>query len=202
MLKKGHILRQRSHRHSAQKVFIFHSPEAASKFFHGEIHLTPLEWEEKLPKDISDFMEHMKRYRIAHAGRSVPGSIGRMITMEAFSKRHDLIIMGASQRSMLSSILRGNPVEEVLRNTPCDLIILKPRRDRVKIHNLTKEEVLLTLVTSENGLSEEEAKRRLSEFGFNEIKEAKKNLSISDSLNSSLIFSDTPLGRSLYVIFV
>ena len=109
------------------KVFIFHSPEAASKFFHGEIHLTPIEWEEKLPKDISDFMEHMKRYRIAHAGRSVPGSIGRMITIEAFSKRHDLIIMGASQRSMLSSILRGNPVEEVLRNTPCDLIILKPR---------------------------------------------------------------------------
>ncbi|MBI3377855.1 MAG: cation-transporting P-type ATPase [Nitrospirae bacterium] len=44
----------------------------------------------------------------------------------------------------------------------------------MKIHNLTREEVLLTLVTSENGLSEEEAKRRLSEFGFNEIKEAKK----------------------------
>ncbi len=44
----------------------------------------------------------------------------------------------------------------------------------MKIHNLTKEGVLLTLVTSENGLSEEEAKRRLSEFGFNEIKEAKK----------------------------
>ena len=44
----------------------------------------------------------------------------------------------------------------------------------MKIHNLTKEEALRTLVTSENGLSEEEAKRRLSEFGFNEIKEAKK----------------------------
>lgn len=44
----------------------------------------------------------------------------------------------------------------------------------MKIHNLTKEEVLRTLVTSENGLSEEEAKRRLSEFGFNEIKEARK----------------------------
>jgi len=100
-----------------------------SKFFHGEIHLTPIEWAENLPKDISDFMEHMKRYRIAHAGRSVPGSIGRMITIEAFSKRHDLIIMGARQRSMLSSILKGNPVEEVLRNTPCDLIILKPRRE-------------------------------------------------------------------------
>jgi len=44
----------------------------------------------------------------------------------------------------------------------------------MKIHNLTKEEVFRTLVTSEQGLSEEEAKRRLSEFGFNEIKEAKK----------------------------
>ncbi|RJQ40678.1 MAG: universal stress protein [Nitrospiraceae bacterium] len=109
------------------EVFIFHSPEAVSKFFHGEIHLTPIEWEEKLPKDITDFVGHLRRYDIAHAGRSVPGSIGRMITIEAFSKRHDLIIMGASQRSMLSSILRGNPVEEVLRNTPCDLIILKPR---------------------------------------------------------------------------
>ena len=54
-------------------------------------------------------------------GGSVPGSIGRMIAIEAFSKRHDLIIMGASQRSLLSSILKGNPVEEVLRNTPVTL---------------------------------------------------------------------------------
>lgn len=111
------------------EVYLLHAPEPISKFFHGEIHLTPLEWEEKLPKDISDFMEHLHRYDVAIAGRSVPGSIGRMITIEAFSKRHDLIIMGASQRSMLSSILKGNPVEEVLRNTPCDLIILKPRRE-------------------------------------------------------------------------
>ncbi len=44
----------------------------------------------------------------------------------------------------------------------------------MKIHNLPKEEVFRSLVTSENGLTEEEAKRRLSEFGFNEIKEAKK----------------------------
>jgi len=37
--------------------------------------------------------------------------------------------MGASERSLLSSILKGNPVEEVLRETPCDLIILKPRHE-------------------------------------------------------------------------
>jgi len=111
------------------EVFLFHAPKGVSKFFHGEIHLTPLEWEEKLPKDISDFMGHLHRYEIMHSGRSVPGKIGRTITIEAFSKRHDLIIMGASERGLLSSILRGSPVEEVLRNTPCDLIILKPRHE-------------------------------------------------------------------------
>ena len=44
----------------------------------------------------------------------------------------------------------------------------------MKINNLTKEEVLRSLVTSENGLSEDEAKKRFSEFGPNEIKEVKK----------------------------
>lgn len=44
----------------------------------------------------------------------------------------------------------------------------------MKIHNLPREEVFRTLVTSENGLTEEEARRRLPEFGFNEIREVKK----------------------------
>ncbi len=44
----------------------------------------------------------------------------------------------------------------------------------MKINNLSKEDVFKNLVTSENGLSEEEARKRLSEFGHNEIKEAKK----------------------------
>lgn len=44
----------------------------------------------------------------------------------------------------------------------------------MKINNLQKEDVFKRLVTSENGLSEEEAKRRFSEFGPNEIKEVKK----------------------------
>jgi sodium/potassium-transporting ATPase subunit alpha len=44
----------------------------------------------------------------------------------------------------------------------------------MKINSLTKEEVFRSLVTSENGLTEEEARKRLSESGFNEIKETKK----------------------------
>jgi sodium/potassium-transporting ATPase subunit alpha len=44
----------------------------------------------------------------------------------------------------------------------------------MKINNLSKEDVLRSLVTSKNGLTEEEARKRLIEFGPNEIKEVKK----------------------------
>ncbi len=44
----------------------------------------------------------------------------------------------------------------------------------MKINNLTRDEVLHTLVTSEGGLTEEEAKRRFEEFGPNEIEEVRR----------------------------
>ena len=44
----------------------------------------------------------------------------------------------------------------------------------MKINNLPKEEVLRNLVTSEKGLTEEEARKRLLEFGPNEIREVRK----------------------------
>ncbi|MEW6109005.1 MAG: universal stress protein [Nitrospirota bacterium] len=111
------------------KVFVFHTTKPITKFFHGEIHLTPFEWERRLPHDIAGFMEYLEKYSIEHEGRLLPGKTARSITMEAAARRHDLIIMGASERSLLSSVLSGNPVEEVLRETPCDLIILKPRHE-------------------------------------------------------------------------
>ncbi|MFZ5993844.1 MAG: cation-translocating P-type ATPase [Thermodesulfobacteriota bacterium] len=44
----------------------------------------------------------------------------------------------------------------------------------MKINNLTKDEVLRHLITSEGGLTEEEAKKRFLEFGPNEIREVRK----------------------------
>jgi len=111
------------------KVFVFHTPKPIAKFFHGEIHLTPHEWEERKSPDISLFMEYLKRHEVDHEGRLLPGRTARNITLEAFAKRLDLIIMGASERSLWVSLLKGNLVEEVLRETPCDLIILKPRHE-------------------------------------------------------------------------
>lgn len=111
------------------KVFVFHATKPITKFFHGEIHLTPVEWKKILPADISIFMEHLRKYGIVNEERLSPGAPARSITIEATAKKHDLIIMGASERSLLSSLLKGNPVEDVLRETPCDLIILKPRHE-------------------------------------------------------------------------
>src|SRR3972149_8398870 len=44
----------------------------------------------------------------------------------------------------------------------------------MKIHELAGEEVLRRLVTSQSGLAEEEARRRLQEFGPNEITEVRR----------------------------
>jgi nucleotide-binding universal stress UspA family protein len=88
-----------------------------------------VEWEKRIPPDIADFLDRLKKNGIAYESRFTPGAIGRSITIEAAARRHDLIIMGASERSLISSLFRRNPVENVLRETPCDLIILKPRHE-------------------------------------------------------------------------
>jgi len=108
-------------------VTLFHSARPITSFFHGEAHLNPSLRERHIPKDVELFIECLNRYTISHEKRIEYGGISRAITIEAAYRRSDLIIMGASERSLLRSIIRGNPVEEVLRETPCDLIILRPR---------------------------------------------------------------------------
>jgi nucleotide-binding universal stress UspA family protein len=111
------------------QVTLFHQHSPIKSFFHGEIHLKPAEREEYVPRDIEDFTGYLKRYDIGHEKRTGYGSISKAITIEAAHRRNDLIVMGASERSLLKSIMRGNPVEEVLRETPCNLIILRPKHD-------------------------------------------------------------------------
>lgn len=110
-------------------VNLFHITKPLTKFFHGEIDLTPLEWGSRLPHDLLRFIDRLEGYGIVHEKRLMPGRAGRDIAIEAASKRSDLIILGASERSLLNTLLRGNPVEDLMRRTPCNLIILKPRHE-------------------------------------------------------------------------
>ncbi|OGW38287.1 MAG: hypothetical protein A2Y97_04705 [Nitrospirae bacterium RBG_13_39_12] len=111
------------------QVIVFHSTKPIKHFFHGEVHLAPIEWEKRLPDDISVFMDYLKKYGISYERKLIPGVTARNITIEAFTKRHDLIIMGASERSLFSNLLKSSPVENLLKETPCNLIILKPRHE-------------------------------------------------------------------------
>jgi nucleotide-binding universal stress UspA family protein len=108
------------------KVTLFHLAEPLTRYFHGEVPLSASQREERLPKDIERFTECLRRSGICHEKRTRYGSIAREITIEAAHRRNDLIVMGASERGLVRSIIGGNPVERVLRETPCNLIILKP----------------------------------------------------------------------------
>jgi len=108
------------------RVHLFHVTKPVKKFFHGELHLTPVEWEENIPPDMVRFISHLDGFGVEHEQRLLPGKAGKSIAIEAASRRRDLIIMGASERGPLDQLLRRAPVEEVLRETPCNLIILKP----------------------------------------------------------------------------
>lgn len=107
------------------KIFMFHAAKPITKFFKGDIHLTPAQWEKRSSNDFSAFLGYLREKKIDFECRLSPGAAGRIITMEAAAKRHDLIIMGVAKRNLLSSMIKSNPVEDVLRETPCDLIILK-----------------------------------------------------------------------------
>lgn len=108
------------------RVNIFHVRKPVRKFFSGEMTLTPIERGKKIPPDISRFISHLDGFHIAHENCLTSGTEGKSITIEAASKRRELIVMGASERGIIDFILRGNPMEYVLRETPCNLIILKP----------------------------------------------------------------------------
>ena len=107
---------------------LFHAPLPLTRLFHGEVPLRTPEREAHVSKDVVRFLEHIAKYEVTHEKKTGHGRVARSITVEAALKRNSLIIMGASERSLLISALRGNPVEETLRETPCNLIIFKPRR--------------------------------------------------------------------------
>jgi nucleotide-binding universal stress UspA family protein len=108
-------------------VTLFYAPKPIARFFHGEIHIKASQREKHIPGDIENFTECLNHYMIQHEKRTGYGKIAHAITIEAAHKRNDLIVMGASERSLLRSMISSNPVEDVLRETPCNLIILRPR---------------------------------------------------------------------------
>jgi len=80
-------------------------------------------------RQVQTFVQRLRQAGVEPRIRIVTGApVGDAIMHEAARHRHDLILMGASQRSLFREWRRGNPVEEVMRQTPCDLFVHRSRR--------------------------------------------------------------------------
>ncbi|MCG7851361.1 MAG: universal stress protein [Methanosarcinaceae archaeon] len=50
------------------------------------------------------------------------------VLKKAASGHFDLVLLGATKQDIVRDIARGNPIEEVLKMTPCDVIVWHPSR--------------------------------------------------------------------------
>jgi nucleotide-binding universal stress UspA family protein len=108
--------------HFHAKLIVFHALEQVRRRGQAVPH-------EAGTKRVVPFLERLREAGTVPEIRIVSGPlVGEAIMQEAARHRHDLIIMGASQRSLFSTWRRGNPVEDVMRRTPCDLFVCRARR--------------------------------------------------------------------------
>lgn len=122
------FLTARLARYYKAKIIVLHLKRSITSLFKKGMIKDIAEEEIDGMEDIKYFIDRLKKFKIYPKVRvSYFIKISRTISKEAAAKRHDLIILGATRRSLISQLIRGNPVEEVLRRTPCDLIILKTK---------------------------------------------------------------------------
>jgi len=76
-------------------------------------------------KKIKSFVDELKRRRINITEKIIIGKCAREeIISEASHHRYDLIILGTTMRNIIKRVVSGNPVEEILRDTPCDVMLI------------------------------------------------------------------------------
>jgi nucleotide-binding universal stress UspA family protein len=108
--------------HFHAKLIVFHTLEEARRRGQAVPH-------EAGARQVRAFVDRLREAGTEPEVRIVTGPlVGEAIMQEAARHRHDLIIMGASQRSLFSTWRRGNPVEDVMRRTVCDLFVCRSHR--------------------------------------------------------------------------
>lgn len=78
------------------------------------------------PEDILWFQEQLRLQHVTVQERSGRGTLRRAITVEAITRRNDLIVLGASSRGMLRRLFLGNPAGDVMHQPPCNIILFRP----------------------------------------------------------------------------
>ncbi len=78
-----------------------------------------------MPDDITRFGEQLRQHQVTVHARCSRGDVGKAITVEAVTRRHDLIVLGASGRGVLGRLFTGNPAGEIMQQPPCNAVLFR-----------------------------------------------------------------------------
>jgi nucleotide-binding universal stress UspA family protein len=79
-----------------------------------------------MPDDIVRFGKLLQQEHISVLERRGRGDLAKAITVEAVTRRNDLIVLGASARGVLRKLFIGNPAGDIMKHPPCDTILFRP----------------------------------------------------------------------------
>jgi nucleotide-binding universal stress UspA family protein len=102
-----------------------------ARSFHAQVtlfHLTAEHEAQGMPDDIALFRQYLQQHDVTVLERSGKGQISKSITVEAITRHHDLIILGASERGVLQRMFYGNPAGDVMHQAPCNAILFRSVR--------------------------------------------------------------------------
>lgn len=113
------------HERFASRISLFHVIELAALSIKR---LDPQKKERLIAsaeEKLASLMDELNRRGIDAGKKIVLGRSAREeIISEASHHKYDLIIVGATTRNIVKRVVSGNPVEEILRDTPCDVMLL------------------------------------------------------------------------------
>jgi nucleotide-binding universal stress UspA family protein len=100
-----------------------------ARSFHAQVtlyHLTAKREAEGMPDDIVRFGKQLQQAQVTVLERRGRGDIGKAVTVEAITRHHDLIVLGASGRGVLGRLFNGNPAGDIMQQPPCNTILFRP----------------------------------------------------------------------------
>ena len=107
------------------KITVFHVIERTDSYIKGLDKSDKERLTASAEKRVSSFMDELRGRGISVSEKIVLGSKVRdEIISEASHHKYDLIIAGTTMRNIIKRVVSGNPVEEILRDTPCDVMLV------------------------------------------------------------------------------
>jgi len=99
-----------------------------ARSFHAKVTLFHLYAErdaEGIPDEITRLREQLQKQGVTVLVRSARGDIGTSITVEAITRHNDLVVLGATGRGILRRLFSGNPADDVMHRSPCNVMLFR-----------------------------------------------------------------------------